>query len=258
MKTWFRDSDHSYWVDHEDGTKPYRLPGATTIGSVYNSKSKNPYNGKEGRKMDSLMRWAVNMAVDFMRAAQDEGMMFTDELFADAKKAHTKKKDKASEHGKDYHSLVEEYIKECIASHKAAPFDPGKKDDPIRPFIEWALRDVEYFLFTERVMANVSDGYAGTADFAYVDKKGKRIMGDFKTSSGVHGVDYWIQVTCYVMLAEHEGDEKYDGLKITRLGKDGVWEERDVGKPEDLAILREAFLSCLTLYKSEISLKHLI
>ena len=73
-------------------------------------------------------------------------------------------------------------------------------------------------------------------------------MADFKTSSGIYGIDYWLQVAAYRMLAEEEGDEPYDGATVVRMGKDGSFE---VKHRFDYETDKEAFMACLTIYRAQ-------
>ena len=122
---------------------------------------------------------------------------------------------------------------------------------PIQKFIDWATVNVDQFLFSERRLSNKDLFIAGTADFAYV-KDGKRYMADFKTSSGVYDISYWLQCAAYRFIAESEGDAKYDGCTIVRLGKDGSFE---VMHRYDYETDLSAFMACLTLYRAQSTFK---
>lgn len=213
----------------------------------------------------ALIGWAAKMAVEYVRsnvkyhgAENDEGKGFViypqelREVLKDAQSAHTKKKEAAGEHGTNAHALVEEYINQCLLHNEGNPFTIGLESEQIKKVVDWSLENVDHFLFSERKMFNKDWWVAGTADFAYVGKDGKRYMADFKTSSGIYGIDYWLQVAAYRMLAEAEGDEPYDGMTVVRLGKDGKFE---VQYMDDYDTCHKAFLSCLTLYRAQGHLK---
>lgn len=177
-----------------------------------------------------------------------------------AKGAGNKKKEEAGTHGTDAHTLVEYLITTFIESNEGKPRQPlyfadtftEAKFAAIKPFYDWAVENVDHFLFAERQMFNKELFIAGTADFAYIGKDGKKYMADFKTSSGVWGIDYYLQCAAYRLLAEAEGDAPYDGCTIVRMGKKGDFE---VLHRFDYETDKEAFLACLTLYRAQATYK---
>jgi len=88
------------------------------------------------------------------------------------------------------------------------------------------------------------------------DEDGKKLMGDFKTSSGIYGIDYWLQVAAYRLLAESEGDDTYDGSVIVRLGKKGPT-DFEVKYLYEYETFRDAFLACLKIYRAQDAIKGL-
>lgn len=234
METSFDPKTHSYLIDGKPAT------GVTTVIGVL--------------AKPNLIPWAAKMVVEYIEENAPRNELYGDLLFyevstdllAEAKSAHTKKKEAAAEYGTDTHSAVEIYIGHCIKEHDGKPYK--HIDDTLQKFIDWAMENVDYFLFSERRMYNEELFIAGTADFAYIGKDGKKYMADFKTSSGIYGIDYFLQVAAYRMLAEGEGDEPYDGSTIVRLGKDGSFEVQQRYNNETD---KEAFLACLTLYRAK-------
>jgi hypothetical protein len=153
---------------------------------------------------------------------------------------------------------VEDYIKLIISDQDGKPCkmnpDENGVESPIRKFVDWAVENVDHFLFSERQMFNEEMFIAGTADFGAIMKDGKKLIGDFKTSSGVYGIDYFLQCAGYKLLAEGEGDEPYDGCVIVRLGKDNSF---DVYYSYDTKVEEEAFRACLTIYRAQSTFKNL-
>lgn len=230
MKKSFDKKTHKYLIDGKPAT------GVTTIINVL--------------AKPQLISWAARMAVEYIadswkdKTTIDWTLQSERNILEEAKSAHTKKKEAAGAHGTDTHALVEEWINDIIEGETI----DGNKFEPIAPFIEWANKNVDVFLFAERQMYNKELFIAGTADFAYIGKDGKKYMADFKTSSGIYGIDYWLQVAAYKMLAEGEGDEQYDGCTVVRLGKDGAFEVQHL---YDYETYKEAFLCCLKLYRAQ-------
>lgn len=239
MKTSFDPKTHSYLIDGKPAT------GVTTVISVL--------------AKPALIGWAAKTAIekiadrlhDLATAAladNHEGDEAVAAILEEARTAHTKKKEAAGTHGTDTHALVEEWINRCLKERNGKPGDVLKDGvlETIAPFIGWSVANVDHFLFAERRMYDPELFIAGTADFAYIGKDGKKYMADFKTSSGIYGIDYWLQVAAYRMLAEKEGDAPYDGATVVRMGKDGSFEVQQLN---EYVLYKEAFLACLTLYR---------
>lgn len=214
-----------------------------------------------------LISWAAKMVVEYIRAnAKKQGRDYLVEplLLTASQNAHTQKKDDAAKHGTDAHATLEAWIKYCIKYCGGVPTAVDMVVDekgityqiePIEEFVKWAIRDVDHFLFSERMMYHKAHWFAGTADFAYVGKDGKRYLGDFKTSSGIYGIGYWCQVAAYRFLAEAQGDAPYDAMIIVRLGKDGAFE---VQSTLEYALFRDTFFACLTIYRSTAKVDELV
>ena len=100
----FDEKDHSYWL----GDK--RLTGVTSIIGVL--------------AKPALIGWAARMAVEYIQDFFKEGVTKAEgitvkalldgdtweRVCADAKSAHTKKKEAAGTHGTSAHSLVEQWV----------------------------------------------------------------------------------------------------------------------------------------------------
>lgn len=239
----FEEATHTYTINGKPAT------GVTSIIAVL--------------AKPALIGWSARMACEYIDGfVRESGQTIDwgafissgdwDKLLGLARTAHTKKKEAAGVHGTDTHALVEQWVNDQI---NGIVRDIDYK--PIAPFIKWANENVSRFLFAERRMFNKELFIAGTADFAYVDKKGRRIVGDFKTSGGVWGIDYFLQVAAYKMLAEAEGDEPYDGMVIVRQGKKGS-SDFEVQYLYDYTTYKNAFLACLTLYRAQANIKDVI
>lgn len=241
---------HHYYADAE-GQKEY-----TGITSILGVLAK-----------PALIQWAANEAERYIRdhvsyaiPGEDGGYWaIKPSVVEEARTAHARKKDKAAEHGTDAHALVEEWVNWLLQRAEGDPSEVLKypvHNEKIEPFVKWARENVDHFIFAERRMANRELFVAGTADFACVMKDGKTLMGDFKTSSGIYGIDYWLQVAAYRLLAEGEGDAPYDGSVIVRLGKKGP-SDFEVRYLYEYETFRDAFLACLKIYRAQASIKGL-
>ena len=262
MQKSFDPKTHEYLIDGK------RATGVTTIISVLNKPQ--------------LYGWYARMAVERVAEMWEADKPYPKELIAaileEAKGAGNKKKEAAGTHGTDSHSLVESWINAQLTGSTS---DTDYK--PIQHFIDWAGANVDHFLFSERQMFNKDMFLAGTADFGCMMKDGKKLIGDWKTSSGVYGIDYFLQCAGYKILAEAEGDAPYDGCVIVRQGKKGaddfdvhyryaetstkeastdLWnrlmgfigaKQTEVINYSDIDA--KAFMACLTIYRAQATFK---
>ena len=242
------DSDtHTHFIDGREAT------GVSTISGKVLAKP-------------ALIPWATKMMAEHISAnckwvkqdvpdGNDGYYEVSEAELKVAKSAYNKVRDKAATHGTDAHALVEKYINVCLTEgHEGLPQAVSPHNEEyasIQKFIEWSWGNVETFLFSERhVYAPDPIFVAGIVDFGYISKNGQRFIADFKTSSGIYGIDYFLQCAGYRILAESMGDEVYDGGTIVRIGKDGSFETTTRQGPlweQD----RACFLAALKLYRAQ-------
>ena len=156
--------------------------------------------------------------------------------------AHTKNSDEAKRLGTLAHADVEKYIRWKMGETSSFTIQEDTKH-MVQPFIDWAEGKVSVtpqdqrtkfnrnvieivpktikFLKAEQVVFSIKYFYAGTYDFL-CEIDGKQYMGDFKTSSGIYGRDYFHQTAAYRAACEELGWGKgIVGSVIVRSGKDG-------------------------------------
>lgn len=103
---------------------------------------------------------------------------------------------------------------------------------------------VKEWLWFERKLISEEYGYGGTADLAFIDVNGKRVLADIKTSSGVWP-EMSLQIAAYEQALKEDGEE-YDKKIIFHLDKEtSVWEIVEV----ETDGLMPIFLSALTIWK---------
>lgn len=254
---YFDEEKHKYYLDGKLMTgvttclgvlaKPALIQWAANLGTA------EAYQVASAMEPDRLNALSTAIDVAVMkhgkinaRACQEIDALFPE--FKDARTASTKKKEAAGQHGTDTHLLIETYVNKCLDAG-GAPIDDFDSPEIVQPFVKWSLENVAQFLYSERAMHDPDLFFAGTADFGYVGKDGKRYIGDFKTSSGIYGIDYWLQVSAYRHLAEKEGDTAYDGMTVVRIGKeDGAFEAHSL---YDYEPYRDVFLSCVRIYRMQ-------
>lgn len=204
IKLKFTHNGHRYQVDTGSGWKP--VQGVTTILGKVIAK-------------DGLVNWAANLAVQAMvdGATPEE-----------AKKAHTKKKDKGADIGSEVHTAIESHIK----GEKVTTTTPEAKK-ALDAFYEWLTqRDVK-FLESEIAVYSKKYNYCGTCDFiAEID--GRRYIGDWKTADPKKEwknnkytgklqayPEHYIQVAAYDQALIEMGHAPFDGHMIVYVTKEG-------------------------------------
>lgn len=240
----FHEGNHYYFAD-DKGEKEY-----TGITTVLRTMAK-----------PALIQWAANEACKYMaetaktHLTDDGGIAFTNaeeftRILEEARTAHSKKKEAAGTHGTNTHALVEQWILAHIKTLSGKPTSPtGHAYDSIMPFIDWAVDNVDHFLFAERPVHSKSLYLAGTIDFGCVMNDGSRRVGDLKTGSGIY-YEAILQTEFYQLLAEEEGDEPYQGSVIVNMKKDGKFETQLRARNE---LDRNAALGLLAAYRGNAS-----
>lgn len=231
----FNEKAHYYELDGK------RMYGVTTILGVI--------------AKPALIGWAANMAVDHViensaSEKTDDGLRYQviESVLADARKAHTKKKEAAGTKGTDTHALVEEYVKSCIEiGHLAVLTDEQDKSDALVKFAGWALENNVKFLASEKRVYSEEYWTAGTADFT-CEIDGKRYVGDLKTMKKIWDRTPFYQVAAYRKMLQEMGEPEYHGTLIVNINKETneLTEERSYDTEGD----QKCFEAALCLYKN--------
>lgn len=126
--------------------------------------------------------------------------------------AHKKRSDSAKDIGKDAHDWVERYIKAKIAGSETPELDKETAHICQR-FRSWAEFNNVTFIASELSVFSRKYFYAGTFDFV-CEIEGRRFLGDFKTSSGIYGREYFAQCAAYRLAIEENGAFTQDGERM--------------------------------------------
>lgn len=201
----------------------------------------------------ALIQWSANEAVKHIKSKLPDSKLFTvtkaemDEWLEEARYAHKKKKEKAGETGTDAHSLIEDYVKDCIL--KGQTYNMETTDEMVQNFVNWASENEVKFLASEKQLYSESKWVAGTADMV-LEIGGKKYVGDVKTSSAIYP-EHFYQMAGYRMMLEEMGETDFSGSVVIRIGKDGKFdEERDVRFRYDYETDLNAFLGALAIFKA--------
>lgn len=87
------------------------------------------------------------------------------------------KKSKGKE-GVDMHAQIEAYINTCLKDHGGKPFP----FEALAGFSDWAMRDVEHFIWSEAHCYSERLWVGGITDFGFAHKNGGIFVGDNKPS----------------------------------------------------------------------------
>lgn len=243
MKFEFNEKNHRYTLDG----KP--LTGVTTVLGVV--------------AKPALIQWAANQAVDYakehigkvekpdmekMKSHLDIAMYFAGELeriLEEARKAHITKRDKAAEQGTDVHAECEKYVNDCIEKNNGRAAVLTHENKQVEHFATWAVKNNVKFLESEKKVYDAELWLAGTADLV-LEMNGKTYIGDIKTTSGIYGLEPFMQCAAYAKMLDYD----IDGTIIINLKKDGSFnEEKDIYFRYDLTGDWEAFEHALGLYR---------
>jgi hypothetical protein len=200
----------------------------------------------------ALIQWAANKAVDYVNKAYFENKdTFVDRLsdiLDNAKKAHITVRDDAAKKGTNVHSIVEEWINQCIDHYDGKAIAP-MEEHPNKQFVKfytWAVENQVVFLASEVPVYSKKHYYAGTYDFMF-KMDGKKYMGDLKTSNGIYGREYFAQCAAYRLAHEEmTGEKDIDGSMVVRCGKNGTFE---AVASYDYETDKDIFLAALKLYR---------
>lgn len=167
----------------------------------------------------ALVGWAANKAIDYILEHRNDmdGAHFWD----NARKAWRDAASKAADHGTAVHALAEEWIK------GGTPLpDTDEHARAFEALQAWAERERLAFTEAETEVFSTAWGYAGKLDAIATDGMGRRVLVDFKTSSGIWP-EYKVQVSAYKAAYEEQTGQRIDRLVIVRIDK-------ETGQPEAL------------------------
>ena len=216
----FSEKSHTYKIRTELEDKAQRAPSVTTI-----------LNALDFGKSGALSAWSANLAAESigqdLHSYGDKTlpMGVIPGVAENARKAHTKRKDKAGDTGTIAHDWLEHFL---LGENPPPPKDPqvGRIVAPAVEFFQQhdvQVLEVETRLATELVRVR----YAGTVDvLAVVD--GKVTLIDFKTSNHP-SFTHALQMAGYDLAIDKDIEQYlvlYLDLKSTARcpQRDGYWE----------------------------------
>jgi len=226
----FNEENHVHTLDG----KP--LTGCTTVLGVI--------------AKPALISWAANMVARYIEehcVSAEKGIDYvvSKEQLEEARKAHTKRKEKAGDWGKELHAKIEVLIKQAMDKGDGYLTEATVDDERIAPFVEWAQANNVKFLASEQNIYSEKMWTGGIVDII-CEIDGKRFLGDLKTSgSGLHPENWW-QMGGYDMMLEEMGEKPADGYVLLNIKQNGEFVEK---RSIDMEDHKTAFLDCLEIYR---------
>lgn len=139
-------------------------------------------------------------------------------LLNEAYRAHNTKKEKAAVDGTDMHGELEIYATDCLKLNNGIPMDSPFYSEKIRPFIEWALKNIKQFLWSEIYMYSRRLWTGGISDLGYLSVLDRVVLGDFKSSKDAYFGNF-AQAGGYDIQLSENGGLTALGEKVFELPK---------------------------------------
>lgn len=203
----------------------------------------------------ALKYWACNMMeaelLSFLEETRSFSVATLQKIITEAKKAHTKKKEKEATSGSAVHDWCEEYILSEIDKKNIAPKMPKDKRvlNGVIAFMDWVNENKVKFLATEMLVYSLKHKYCGLMD-CKAKIHGAIHCVDLKTSSGIYN-EMLYQVAAYQQADTEESGTDYSDTYILRLDKDTGEFEKHIIPTEDHAKNFKAFLGLLAVKRRE-------
>lgn len=184
--------------------------------------NKKDENGKF-RTLDERLQTAFKMWKKISVMSNEEYL----DLLDDAYKAHSVKLNDSAEAGTDMHSVMEEYVKECIKKNEGKPIADYKSPyvrvsdvnkEKLQILVDWSVSKVKKFLWSEVNCYSKELWLGGISDCGFEDLDGNYGILDFKSSKEVYLAQFW-QCIAYAMQLEENGGFTPQGVKVLSLDK---------------------------------------
>jgi len=159
------------------------------------------------------------------------------------------------------HAELENYVRSCMA-YWGKPQLTVSEHKAVNIFSEWAIENVQRFLWSEMHCWSESLWLGGISDVGALLKDGRIAIIDFKSSKEAYGSQFW-QIAGYDLQIAENGGYLADGEKVLELPRPvEVYFIIPFGaeKPEpqpcyDVEGCKEAFKAALILHKKSQNFK---
>lgn len=173
------------------------------------------------------------------------------ELLDKAYYAHDTAKKDSAKTGTNRHAICATYV-----AFKMQTPDATFQVDGISPFIDWAEKTVDKWLWSEMNCYSEKHWIGGVSDAGGIDKDGKTFIIDFKSSKEAY-MSQFCQIGAYDLQISENGGYTPEGQKVFELRKPVDYyivfpfgaEKPEPAFYHNPASMREMFLSCLSIYR---------
>jgi hypothetical protein len=179
-----------------------------------------------------LIDWAGRTCARYVRDgwSPDMGKEAFLALCMEAETAHNSVRDAAGDSGSATHDLIEKHL-------LGLPFDlpdDEKVQAGFTAFLEWREQTDVEIIETERLIYSEKYFYCGKTDILG-RRKGKLLIGDFKTGNSAGYESEWYQLAAYALAIEEEtGDKIEEGLIVHLDKKTSRFKEYNVTLDDDM------------------------
>lgn len=181
----------------------------TKFGWINKGNTKIGWTPKETRlKVASLRKSEVSQLTD------EEYLKLLDDAYC----AHATKLKTSAADGTDMHAIMEQYVLLCIEKYEGKPVVVDTDNPKLKIFMDWSLRKVKRFLWSEAHCYSRELWLGGISDCGFEDYEGKVAILDFKSSKEVYTSQFW-QCIGYAIQIEENGLYSPEGNKILTLDK---------------------------------------
>lgn len=248
----FDDVKHSYTLNGQ------HVPGVTTFihsGYVTSPALIGWMKGQTGNAVfDALMKKDSDGYRPKTNMPWPLGENGRKEIIKEAKTADKKKSEEAASIGTLTHDVAfytetnnqERLIEtmELIAKHA----DKEKILGCVGQFRDWKKDNDDVMVASEEIVGSVILQAAGKFD-RLVQRKGKLIISDFKTSGAMY-LEQMIQMAAYGIMIEEWLELKIEGMEVLRFGKDdATFQTLLVDKPEEIEAFKKQAIRCRETYE---------
>lgn len=141
--------------------------------------------------------------------------------FKVARFAHYEAKNDAADKGVDLHAELEKYVKHCLETSDGIP-QVHSDNERVKNFAEWAVKNVDKFLFSEGHCYSERLFLGGIADCAAKLKTGELVIIDFKSAKSPY-YEHYCQIALYAIQISENGVFDADGNKVMEPFKASVY-----------------------------------
>ena len=174
------------------------LQGVSEVSSIIPKDWLSAWGAKEAVKFLGYSDYPedTERAEDILKLIKDIDLLHYQSLLKDAKGASFRKSKEALIDGKRGHEWLETYVKAKIREQELPIIPEDNLKRPCEQFVEWAEKEIDYWILSEARVAYPDKEYAGTLDALAMMKSGKLAIVDFKFASHI-SEDYYLQTAGY-------------------------------------------------------------